>query len=327
MPVSVPTVEKCPSTYDQYECKLNAEVQQIAKEQLNESDQTRGPSLIQLREFIAKHPQIGACRTDAIFLLRFLRSTKFNVMAACELLERYLIIRDTMPNHFKRIDPADENLRSALEKAIVVPLGVDAEGRHVVTIRFGTIDPHKFTSQLVTLLCSLSFEMHLDEELLQVTGFVIVLDFANTTMAHFSLWSLEELKMIVAVINDVLSLRLKEIHIVQLPKVASMIMDYCLAALSPKLKERIKFHKTPDALKDAIDESILPTIYGGKQSLEEANEKFRQRAMQERERLLKQADMFIDLSIPSPNANNNTGVHSSVADEAVIGSFRKLNVD
>ncbi|XP_058460987.1 clavesin-2-like [Malaya genurostris] len=325
MPVVVPTIEKCPSEYDQYECKLVANILQLAKEQLNESDQIRDPSLAQLREFIAKHPQIKTCRTDAIFLLRFLRSTKFNVTAACEQLERYLITRDTMPDHFKRMDPSESQLSQALKEAIMVPLGLDGESRHVFIVRYGTINPRQFSSQLITLLIALVFEIYLDDELFQVAGAVFILDFVSTSLEHLSMISLDELKILMTVVNDVLSSRLNEIHVVQLPRGAAMITNYCLAGL-PKLKERIKFHKSADELKGVIDESILPTIYGGKQSIEEANERFRARAFQERERLLRQCEMHIDLSIPAPNTKHNNQ-DNGVADECIIGSFRQLNVD
>lgn len=99
-------------------------------------------------------------------------------------------------------------------------------------------------------------------------------------------------------------------------------------SLSFSLSFSKQFHKTLDTLKDDIDPEVLPTIYGGKQSLEEANEKFHKLALAQRDRFLKQAEMYIDLSIPAPNAKNaNAALQSSVADESVIGSFRKLNVD
>jgi CRAL/TRIO, N-terminal domain len=41
---------------------------------------------------------------DSVFLLRFLRSRKFSVPQAQELLERYLAIRQTYPHWFRNLD-------------------------------------------------------------------------------------------------------------------------------------------------------------------------------------------------------------------------------
>ncbi|XP_058837458.1 clavesin-1-like isoform X2 [Topomyia yanbarensis] len=323
--VSVPSIEKRPSVYDEYRTTLEPKYLIKAREELNEHDHIREPALAQMREFIAKHPQIVRCRTDAVFLLRFLRSRKFNLLAASDMLVKYLSCCIREVEFFNEIDPCV--LDPVIRQCAMIPLGQDSHGRLVVFVRLGKFDVKTTSPEIQTRLACLLLETYVDTEIYQITGLVAMVDFQDATTNHFVIWTLPKLKVVLEALNTITQYRIREIHAVQLPKYAAAIAEFFVARVSEKLKGRIKFHKTPDALKDAIDESILPTIYGGKQSLEEANEKFRQRAMQERERLLKQADMFIDLSIPSPNANNNTGVHSSVADEAVIGSFRKLNVD
>ncbi|XP_058837459.1 clavesin-1-like isoform X3 [Topomyia yanbarensis] len=322
---SVLSIEKRPSVYDEYRTTLEPKYLIVAREELNEHDHIRDQSLAQMRDFIAKHPQIVRCRTDAVFLLRFLRLKKFNVMAATEMLVKHLTFWIREAEFCAEIDPCA--LDPIIQQCAMVPLGQDSLGRLVVSVRLGQYDVETTSAETQFRLACLMFETYIDTEIHQVTGLVAVYDFQSATTNHFMVWTLPKLTVLLDVLNNIAPFRIREIHIVQLPKYAAAVAEFFIGRLSQKLKQRVKFHKTPDALKDAIDESILPTIYGGKQSLEEANEKFRQRAMQERERLLKQADMFIDLSIPSPNANNNTGVHSSVADEAVIGSFRKLNVD
>jgi hypothetical protein len=65
--------------YDTYECTLSPELQKMAKDELREDENTRNQSLAQFREWIAKHPHIKRCRTDAAFLLRFLRVKKYSV--------------------------------------------------------------------------------------------------------------------------------------------------------------------------------------------------------------------------------------------------------
>ncbi|EDS26694.1 conserved hypothetical protein [Culex quinquefasciatus] len=324
--VSVPGVEKRPASYDSYKTTLDAKCLAVARQELHEDDHTREPALAQFREFIAKHPQIVRCRTDSLFLLRFLRRHKFNVLAACEMLERYLETLQTASDFFGKLDP--QTLAPLIRDRVMVPLGQDQQGRLLVTIRFGEFDPKTTTAEQLSQLIATVMETHLDQERFQVNGIVLIVDFLAATMAHFGIWTLPKLKLVMSATDDILAFRVKEIHLVQLPKFAAMVADFCIAALSPKLQQRIRFHKTLDTLKDDIDPEVLPTIYGGKQSLEEANEKFHKLALSQRDRFLKQAEMYIDLSIPAPNAKNaNAALQSSVADESVIGSFRKLNVD
>lgn len=46
-----------------YECHLPENVKKIALEELREDDNIREQSLEQMREWIAKHPNIKRCRT------------------------------------------------------------------------------------------------------------------------------------------------------------------------------------------------------------------------------------------------------------------------
>lgn len=324
--VSVPGIEKRPASYDQYKTTLDAKCLEVARHELHEDDHTREQALTQFREFIAKHPQIVRCRTDSLFLLRFLRRHKFSVLSACEMLEKFLEVIQVAPDFFGNLDP--QTMSPLIQERIMVPLGQDQQGRLLITIRFGEFDPKTTTPEQLSQLIATLMETYLDQESVQVNGIVIIVDFFAASMAHFGIWTLPKLKLVMSATDDILAFRVKEIHLVQLPKFAAMVVDFCIAALSPKLQQRIRFHKTLDTLKDDIDPEVLPTIYGGKQSLEEANEKFHKLALSQRDRFLKQSEMYIDLSIPSPNSKNaNAALQSSVADESVIGSFRKLNVD
>jgi hypothetical protein len=47
---------------------------------------------------------------DALFLLRFLRSKKFSVVQAQEMLERYLVMRQLYPVWYKSLDTLDTQL-------------------------------------------------------------------------------------------------------------------------------------------------------------------------------------------------------------------------
>ncbi|EAT36452.1 AAEL011457-PA [Aedes aegypti] len=322
----VPGMEKKPLFYDEYKTTLGPEDLRKAKEELHEDDNSREPALAQIREYIAKHPQIVRCRTDSIFLLRFLRARKFNVQAACQMLDDWLITGWKAKDFF-RFKPNEWD--RFLDQALIVPVGPDDKGRMVIICRYGLFDAETVTAEDQIQLLTLVLESFIDTETYQINGMVVVLDFQGAKMAHFGMWTIPKLKTLMSATNDILPLRLKEIHLIQLPKYACVLLDFCLSVMKPKLQQRIKFHKTTDELKAAVDNSVLPTIYGGSLSLEEANDRFRKRVAQERDRILLINEFDLDVTMPSPNAKNShgAGLQSDLADEAVIGSFRKLNVD
>ncbi|XP_019543278.2 retinaldehyde-binding protein 1 [Aedes albopictus] len=320
-------MDKKPLVYDQYKTTLGPEDLRRAKEQLHEDENSREPALAQLREYIAKHPQIVRCRTDAVFLLRFLRARKFNVQAACEMLDDWLQTGVRAADFYK-LKP-DEWDRF-LDQAIIIPLGSDEQGRMVIICRFGLFDAETVTPEEQIRLATLVLESFLDIDSYQVNGMVLLLDFQGAKMAHFGVWTIPKLKTLISATNDILPIRLKEIHLIQLPKYTTVLVDFCLSVMKPKLQKRVKFHKSLDELKAAVDSSILPTIYGGSLSLEEANDRFRKRVAQERDHLLLINEFEMDLTKPNPHgktSKNGSGLQSDIADEAVIGSFRKLNVD
>ncbi|XP_055608997.1 clavesin-1-like isoform X5 [Uranotaenia lowii] len=312
---------------EEYHCSLEPEDLKVAREELNEYDHVRDQAMEQMREYIAKHPQFRNCWTEPLFLLRFLRYRKFNVVAACEFLEKWLIGR-VEARDFCVVDNPD-GLTQLIDQAMIVPLGKDSQNRVVTVIRCGHYDPALTTPEQVTQLGTLAVEVFADDERFQVHGLIAILDLGEFSMAHLGRWTFTKLKTVMTAARDILPFRVKEVHLVRMPIYLTSAVDFCLNILSSKLQFRVKFHKSIDDLKAAIDESVLPDIYGGKQSLEEANERFRQKVLEQRERILKHAEMTIDLSIPNPNSKNpaNAALQSSVVDESVIGSFRKLNVD
>ncbi|XP_055608993.1 clavesin-2-like isoform X1 [Uranotaenia lowii] len=318
-----------PASYDSYQgLLLSDSLKTKAKEELHEDESSRDSSIAQVREFIAKHPQIVRCRTDAAFLLMFLRSRKYNVVAACQLLESALTIVTQNPQCFQVRDSVEE-LNRFIDYKVLVPMGYGPEDQLFVVFRAVAADVSWMTAAMFIKYAYVALMIHAHEDRFQIGGVDIVIDLSGITMSYMTLWTMADINLLMTAANKALPIRLRKACIVGLPAIGVMVINTCLSLASDKIRKRIEFHKSIDDLKAAIDESVLPDIYGGKQSLEEANERFRQKVLEQRERILKHAEMTIDLSIPNPNSKNpaNAALQSSVVDESVIGSFRKLNVD
>ncbi|XP_055603787.1 clavesin-2-like [Uranotaenia lowii] len=235
---SISYYDKCPASYEPYRTTLDEMQLAIAREELNEYDHTREPALAQMREFIAKHPQIKFCRTDPVFLLSFLRVRKFNVQASCEMLERWFICRTTCKEFFMVTDPL--KLEPLRKQKIVVPLGPDAQGRLVITVRVGMYDPMKVQPEEINLLAALLLDTYQYVELYQVQGLVLIMDLEGVTLAHLGSWTLPKLKTSMGAINDSIKYRPREIHVINVPKYAVKLVDFCVKALKTKLRDRLQ---------------------------------------------------------------------------------------
>lgn len=113
---------------------LPKELQEIAKNQLNEDPEKIIQFLALLKDWIAKTPHLKA-RTDDQFLLSFLRSCKFNIERTKSKLDGFYTIHTAMPDIFFN-RKMDERLLYLLKLKAFVPLPTpDANGNRVVLVR------------------------------------------------------------------------------------------------------------------------------------------------------------------------------------------------
>lgn len=116
-------------------------------------------------------------------------------------------------------------------------------------------------------------------------------------------------------------MRLKEIHLLNLPTMANAIFKVGIAAMGQKVKSRITFHaNTEEFLEKYKDCDILPKEYGGQISSMEMCKIFKESLRKNQEKLLAMDDQFIE----DDTEGNNTNCGEELD---LTGSFRKLEVD
>lgn len=322
----IPNLETKPEEYDSYQCSLLGKFKDIAKEELREDETVRTQSLSQFREWIAKHPHIKKCRTDAQFLLRFLRTKKFSIPVACELLEKYLTVRQLFPNWFQKLDINDPELEAIIDSGYLFPLpNRDEQGRRIIFSCASKFDAARFTSAQMARTHAMVVESLLDEEESQVAGYCYITDEAGLTMNHISLWSLLDLKKMSKCIQVSSPMRHKETHFLNIPSFANKVIEFALSLTSEKLKKRMFLDKNVEELKSRVKPELLPLEYGGSIPIADIIAGFKVNLMKQRAKTLALDDMSIEVTGEKTNWFGTDA--DGVMEAGIIGSFRKLEVD
>ncbi|XP_071448806.1 clavesin-1 [Hetaerina americana] len=315
-----------------YEWKISEDLRSVAQTELREDDATREAALEQLRNWIHTHPLIKTCRTDSLFLLRFLRTKKFSIPQTQEILERYLTIRQAYPVWFRGLSVDDKVVNDILDSGYLVPLPQrDKNGHKVILSSPGRLDSYKYSATDVIRTHSVVVEVLMDEEESQIKGFVYINDESGLQMSHLSMWSFSELRRITKCIQNSTPMRHKETHFINIPSFANKLIEFVISILSDKLKKRVKFHNSMEELKEHIDPKILPKEYGGVTPISDMIAEFKKMMVKHRDSVQSLDDMNITL------AKDSKGIVAALGDLAddedldvitgISGSFRKLEVD
>ncbi|XP_058837452.1 retinaldehyde-binding protein 1-like [Topomyia yanbarensis] len=321
-------VDKNNANHDPYVFTLSSRYKELAKKELMEDEETRQQSLAHLREWIGKHPYIQKCRTDAVFLLRFLRFRKFSVPQAQAALERYLAMRQTFPEWFQKLDTKDTLVQGTIDDEVFTVLGRDGEGRTVVWIRFGRFNVEKLSPIAIFRYTMMFLETLMDDEEVQIGGYRVWVDYTESTVKHYGMWGVSDMKMLMDAVNRSMPMRIREISGAKLPKFAIVVANLLLSFASKKLKERVTCHSTVLESKKNFDESLWPQQYGGLKNSADLAHSLRKQFSEKRDAILALDDMEIEIEHYS-SMWNQTSVNdnSGDIDGGIAGCFRKLNVD
>lgn len=324
---AIPIVDKSPEKYDTYEFKLPTVYLEIAAKALHENEAIRTQSLAQMREWIAKDPYIKKCRTDASFLIRFLRVKKYNVPSACALLQKYLINRQVYPHWFKKLDVDDPTVIKLLQDGFFIPLpDRDARGRQVIIYRFENLDASKYTSTDVFRLQEMCYQTMFDDEESQIAGYVCVFDYSGMTMQHVAMFSLVDFRNFCSLVRKSVPIRITSLLVINMPVTLQAFYEITMSIMQKKLQERFRTFKRMEDFQKEVDIDIFPEEYGGTKKIKTIVTDFHKKMHLKREKILALDEMYID----SPKDMNGEWFQQDSngnIESGIIGSFRKLEVD
>lgn len=316
-----------------YKFTLSEQFRTLAKEELREEDDgVRLDAINQLRDWIVKNPAIKRCRTDDIFLLKFLRFRKFAVHQAGESIERYLAARQKMPLWFRNADPTEAPLSSILDDCPITVLGRDDSGRTIILIRVASYDAETLTKDPIMKYIMLMLDTLTEQEEVQIGGVRVWMDCTGISMKFLSLFHLSEYSAMIDLMTKTMPIRIRQIHSVKVPKFAVSLANFALTFTSQKLQERISCHHTTLDARAHMPEALWPESFGGSSiDLDTLNRTARKQLEGQRERLLSlDMELEIDTSRCAAlwNKNECDGAAGGFEIESgMVGSFRKLNVD
>ncbi|XP_058053635.1 alpha-tocopherol transfer protein-like [Anopheles bellator] len=314
-----------PATHQPYSWTLGDKLKKTAKSELREDASLRTQSLAQMREWIAKSTHIKRCRTDALFLLRFLRTKKYSIPQACAMLEKYLMIRQTNPAWFQRLDIEDPELEAIIDGGYIVPLPErDDHGRQVILSVAGNLDLTRVSSALLARVHILVQEVLADDEQSQICGYTHCFDERDLSMKLMGMWSLVDIKKAADCIQNGVPSRINSFNMIGLPSTAATLLEFCVSLLSDKLRKRFNLFRTIDDFATKTNRKILPKEYGGVVPMADMIAQFKVRCRAKRAQLLAMDELYIELSKAPGHCADSC---RRDLEAGMIGSFRKLEVD
>ncbi|KAG2442126.1 hypothetical protein HYH02_009615 [Chlamydomonas schloesseri] len=249
---------------------LPPELVDRAAQELNETPETRAAGLKALLDYYEAHPAERPHRTDAPYLIMFLRHAKFDPVKArgrLAAMERWL--------HDCRDEIGDvnalrgEQFRAMYEEGWIGILPKDRRTRDGAVISLmlpRLMQPMADPSLMLRWnLWVLGRAVH--DPYLQVCGQVILESFKDYSMLHslrFQQLPHAIMKKNFKFAQECMPFRMRGIWLVWQPKWVGFLFALAKPFLSAKLRGRVRmFGGALDALHALIDPSVLPLEFGG----------------------------------------------------------------
>ncbi|XP_071526879.1 alpha-tocopherol transfer protein-like isoform X14 [Panulirus ornatus] len=308
----------------EYVCTLSEELQQRAKEEINEDPERRAQDIEHIRDWLKHQPHIKA-RTDDWTILRFLRGCKFSLERTKEKLDMYYTCKTLCPEWYKNRDPQDKKLRSILELGALLPLnGSSVRGARTVLARMGLPQAVVYNMDELTQGSQLMLELLMEEdEAVSITGIEIIIDIEGMTFTHVAQMTPVFIKKAMTMLQEGYPVRPKGLNYINTPAAFDTVFNIFKSFMKEKMKRRVHIHGSDlESLYKEVPKEVLPVEYGGTNgTIEEIKKYWLDRVDARRDWLLDDENYGVDESKRPGKAKTSADLFG------IEGSFRKLTVD
>nr|XP_045595422.1 alpha-tocopherol transfer protein-like isoform X4 [Procambarus clarkii] len=308
----------------EYVCTLSKELQQRAKEEINEDPARRAADIEHIRDWLKHQPHIRA-RTDDWTILRFLRGCKFSLQRTKEKLDMFYTCKSLCPEWYKNRDPQDKKMRAILELGVMLPLpGYDHLGRKVLLGRWGIYDPNELSMDEVIRGVGIIFDILMQEdEGACISGVVMLGDCTGLTLQHALAFTPAHARKTFYFWQEGYPMRPKGLNYINTPAAFDTVFNIFKSFMKEKMKKRVHLHGNDlESLHRQVPKEVLPVEYGGTNgTVEEITKYWLERVDARRDWLLEDEKYGVDESKRPGKAKTSADLFG------IEGSFRKLTVD
>lgn len=250
---------------DDYKSTLDEETQKYACEVLNENPDNRDEFLLKIREWLSTQPHLHA-KADAVTILRFLRSCKFDIERTQKKITCFYQLRGSAPEWFENRDPSRPELKELLDLGVFLPLlKRDQHHRLVVIIRTAAHNPQLHLQNNVLKVGKMTLDLAVEmDESASVYGVTAIFDLNCTTLSHATQMTPSIIKKAVHAWQDCYPLRTKSLDFVNSPTFVNVVLNIFRRFMREKMRNRVHVHGYDlQSLHKVVDPAILPEEYGG----------------------------------------------------------------
>ncbi|XP_046332382.2 retinaldehyde-binding protein 1-like [Haliotis rufescens] len=251
--------------------ELSQALKEKAESELNETDAVRSEKMLELRKMLMDEDDTE--KGDAVseyfggkedkYLMRFLRTKKFDVKKTYDMMEAYVKFRSKYQSITDQL--TFNGVRHALEESFPGVLPVkDKQGHVVIIYDTGSWDHDKlsFDEMLASFLFLL--ENLVENEENQIRGFVVLETYEDYHITQAMRMKASDIKKLVDMLQGAFPGRFKGFHVIRQPWYFSMVMALARPFMRNKLASRIFVHgNNLKKLYEWISPEHLPERYGG----------------------------------------------------------------
>jgi len=250
---------------EEKEDDVRARLDQLAEEELGETEEVRDSTLSEMKRWLRSQPHIHNCRTDDNFLLRFLRMQKFRLDKSCAVLEKYTLMREENPCYFRNLDISRPELQELVLSGFMFVLPErDSFGRRVIFHIPRHLDPSRHSMEDVIKVIAITLETLLEDEENQIRGLTCIVDASDLSLAHMTFWNPIELRRVINMCEKSIPMRHKGVNYIHLPSFVNTMFNFVKGILSKKIQNRIYIHNSLGELEERVGGvDVLPEEYGG----------------------------------------------------------------